>query len=233
MVTFDFAVRDRRVAHFPAILRTLQELAHFTPAQESELIGNIADSGPGLFRAIVRSTPGIFTLELRPVSGIANELIMDAAGTRDQRSRPTQLGPDRGWLSRQLAQARARGAGDCLLLDQFGRVISGLSGPLLLIEGANVHVSDHPLATPCFMLEDVVAHLLAAGLQLIDAPEGFAMSPLRRGEVWVLDPVSGIQQVSGWLEYGSIMEVRPLPQRIPPTHLAVENWRWDNATDFN
>lgn len=232
MVTFDFMVHDRRVAHFGSILELLHS-RNFTAAHETQLVTALAAAEPGAHRVVVSSRPSNFIVEFRPVEDYADELIMDAAGTRDQRVHPTLPGSDRGWQSRQLAEARRRGAGESLLLDESGQVISAIASPLLLLEGANFHVSAHPRATPSVMLEDIVSHLLDQGLQLIDAPMGFSMPPLRRGEVWVLDSVGGVRKVSGWLEYGSILGVRPLPQRIPPTHLAVEAWRWEQATDFN
>ncbi|MGP6174956.1 hypothetical protein [Corynebacterium sp. A21] len=233
MVTFDFMVRDRRVAHFGAILETLRMRRSFTPAHEAQLRAALTGANSGTHRVLVSTRPGNFTIEFRPVEDYSDELIMDAAGTRDQRAHPTLPGPDRGWQSRQLTELRRRGAGESLLLDESGQVISAIASPLLLLEGANVHSSAHPLATPSVMLEDIVSHLVDQGLQLIDVPMGFSMPLLRRGEVWVLDAVGGVRKVSGWLEYGSILEVRPLPQRIPPTHLAVEAWRWEQATDFN
>lgn len=232
MVTFDFTVKDRRVAHFEALLAALSDHGDFSAAQEKELVEKLRDSGPGAHRVVLTSRPGTFTVELRPLNDLGSEIIMDAAGTPDQRLHPTRPGLDRGWVNTQLARIRRRGAGDSLLLDSSGQTISAIACPLLLLEGANVHVSAHPHVPPSLMLDEVVGHLLEQGLQLIDEPAGFTMSALRRGEVWVLNPLSGICRVSGWLEYGSIMEARELPQRIPPTHLAVEAWRWGRATDL-
>ncbi|WP_197088426.1 hypothetical protein [Corynebacterium occultum] len=205
----------------------------FSPAQEEELIEKLRASGPGVHRVVLTSRPGTFTVDLRPMEDRGSEIIMDAAGTPDQRQHPHQPGGDRGWILTQLSRIRRGGAGDSVLLDESGQIISTITAPLVLLEGANVHVSDHPLLTPSLMLDEVVAHLLEHGLQLIHYPAGFTMPPLRRGEVWVLNPLSGLCKVSGWLEYGSIVTPRPLPQRIPPTHLEVEAWRWEQATDLS
>ncbi|MGD7001919.1 hypothetical protein [Corynebacterium halotolerans] len=230
MVTVEFALRGQRVAHLSALLDTLRTNEGFGPEREAALLARLRAAGPAAHRVILRSTPGTFTVETRPLPPAAtDQVILDAAGTVDQRTHPTRPGPDRGWQSRQLAWVRGEGAGESVLLDKEGAVISAIAAPLLLLTEASVHVSTHPRATPSVMLDGVVAHLAELGLEVVAEPGGFPMSPLRRCEVWVLDPVAGIQLVTGWLEYGSIMGTRPLSHRAAPDHRTVETWRWETA----
>lgn len=231
MVTVEFALRDRRVAEFPELIQALRDNGSFGPEREAALVARLHSAGPGDHRIVLRTTPGTFTVDTRPIPPAAtDQVILDAAGTSDQRTRPTIPGPDRGWQSRQLARARGEGAGESVLLAEDGAVISAIAAPLLLLSDAAVHISAHPRATPSTVLDAVVAHLTELGLTVVEHPDGFTQSQLRSGEVWVLDPVAGVQLVTGWLEYGSIMGTRPQGKRIAPEHRAVEAWRWDNAT---
>lgn len=231
MVTVEFALRDQRVAHLAAILGELRARDGFGPEREAALLTRLRAAGPGDHRVVLRSTPGTFTVDTSPLAATTTDrVVLDAAGVPDQRTHPVLPGPDRGWQAHELARTRRDGAGESVLLDDEGAVISALASPLLVIEAANVHVSAHPRATPSVMLGAVAGHMSRLGLQLIEQPGGFTMSRLRSGEVWVLDPVSGIQLVTGWLEYGSIVGARTLPARIAPDHRAVEAWRWATAS---
>lgn len=231
MVTVEFALRDKRVAELPQLIKTLHTSSGFGPEREAALLARLRAAGPGSHRVVLRSTPGTFTVETHPIPPAAtDQVILDAAGTTDQRTHPTVPGPDRGWQSRQLARVRSEGAGESVLLDDQGAVISAIAAPLVLLTDAEVHVSAHPRAAPSGVLDSVMVYLTGLGLSVVEEPDGFAMSQLRRGEVWVLDPVAGVQLVTGWLEYGSIMGTPPLHRRIAPDHRTVEAWRWHNAT---
>lgn len=232
MVTFNFILRDERVAHFDALLAALRDQDYFTGDREAQLRDQLSAAGPGAHRVSLHSTRQVFTVELRPLGSAPAEVVLDAAGIIDQRQHPTRLGPDLGWQVRRLAEVRSHGADESVLLDDSGAVISAIGSPILAFEGADVHVSAHPRATESVMLDEIVAHLQEVGLQVVEQPQGFTLLQLRQSEVWVLNILGGVQRVRGWLEYGSIMDARTLTARTAPTHTEVEAWRWENATEI-
>lgn len=229
-----FLMRDGRVANLDAHLDRLREETAFNPRIVDEVRAKLRDAGPGVFRPVIRVGKTTVTVDLRPSVMPVEEIVVDAEGIRDQRRYPTRKGPDFGWQIRHLSMLRHSGADAGLLIDERGNVISGIFSAILFLDEGTVNVSAHPRAAESITLDAALEMLTAAGLSVVEHPEGLTMPQLRRHETWFLSSIEGVRKVTGWREYGSVLPPRvDNPPRLgAPTHREINQRMWELAGEI-
>ena len=231
LYTSTFMMRDGRVANLDAHLDRLRaETAHIPDAVE-QVCARLREAGTGVYRPVVQVGRTTIEVELHPSMMPPEEVVVDAEGILDQRRRPNRKGPDFGWQIRQLNMLRHSGTDAGLLIDDRGMVIQGIFSAVLFLRDGTANISAHPRAAESITLTAALELLTAAGVSVVEHPEGLTMPQLRGNETWLLSSVEGIRKVTGWLEYGSVLPPRnPNPPRMgAPTHREINEQMWASA----
>lgn len=228
-----FAIREGRVPSLSAQLSRLRDGAAIPPDRVADLRSSLHSLSPGAHRLIVQASQGAVSSSIRPLKEPGSTNILDSLPITDARQHPKFKGPDLGWQNRQLAQLRARGADEGLLIEDNGRVVSAVRSSLLVISDGEVRVPATPRTTYSVTAAAVLARLAELGVQVHREVEGLTLGQLRTSEVWTINSVAGIQRVTGWLEYGSVLPTRRDVRRGGvPTASAMEAYRWATAEDI-
>lgn len=231
MYASTFLMRDGRVPNLSIHLDRLRDATGISPVRISGLRDELRAAGPGIHRCLIQAVGATVSLDLTPTVSPEEEVILDAQGIPDERRRPTDKGPDLGWQVQLLSRLRQHKAGEGLLIDGHGAVISGVLSGLLCLDGATAHVSAHPRTPHSISLEATLAMLSEAGVEIVEHPEGLTVPRLRTTETWVINSVEGARLVSGWLEYGSVLPPRTggRPRAGAPTHREINARMWELA----
>lgn len=226
-----FLMRDGRVANWDLHLERFRAEATFTPAAEVNVFNQLREAGPGVLLPTIEIVGSTISVDPRPSVVPEEDIIVDAEGIVDLRRRPTEKGPDFGWQVRQLQRVRSGGADAGLLIDDRGFVISGIFSSLLCFDEGTAYMSAHPHAPVSVTLEATLAILAETGVEVIELPDGFPITMLRRHETWLLSSRAGVRKVTGWLEYGSAVAPRATaaPRGGVPTHREINERMWREA----
>lgn len=231
MYTATFLMRDGRVANLTDHLARLRDGGDLPPAKISEVRDQLRAAGPGIHRPVIQVSGSTVAVDIPPAVVLPDEAVVDAEPVFDERRSPTANGPDLGWQTRRLAQVIKSGADEGLLVDGEGRVISGIRSALLFLDGGSAHVSAHPRSTYSVTLEATLAMLVESGVEIVEHPEGLTIPRLRTSETWLLNSRTGVRQVTGWMEYASVLPPRLVgrPREGAPTHREINERMWAAA----
>ncbi|GAB3710437.1 aminotransferase class IV [Corynebacterium nasicanis] len=231
MYTLTFMMRDGHVPNLDDHLDRLRTEAAYNPFAVDQVRTQLREAGPGVFRPHIQVGRTTITVDLHPAIMPREEVTVDAEGIPDQRRHPTRKGPDYGWQMRHLHMLRNSGSDAGLLLDDRGMVISGIFSALLFLRDGAAHVSSHPRTAESITLNAALELLTEAGVSVVEHPEGFTMPQLRGNETWLLSSVEGVRQITGWLEYGSVLPPREMnrPRMGAPTHREINELMWERA----
>ncbi len=228
-----FLMRDARVANLTAHLDRLRDATGLSPVRISGLREELRAVGPGIYRPLIQVAGASASLDMHRAVLPQEEIVIDAEGIPDERRRPTDLGPDLGWQAQLLSRLRNSGAGEGLLLDEQGAVISGAFSALLCLDGGTAHISAHPRTTHSVTMDATLALLAEAGVEVIEHPEGLTIPRLRTTETWALNSIQGVRLVTGWREYASVLPPHTAgrPRADAPTHREINQRMWDLAEE--
>lgn len=136
-------------------------------------------------------------LRLRPAPPRRRSVVL-ATAERDPRTRPTVKGPDLSALGALVADARARGADEAVLLSPEGHVVEGAWSSIVWWRGDALCLpSDDLPRLPGVTLRTLTTLAAVLGVDVLhdrtrpDELDGF--------EVWSLSALHGVRIVTGWV----------------------------------
>ena len=73
--------------------------------------------------------------------------------------------------------------------------------------------------------------MLFRSVEIVEHPEGLTIPRLRTSETWLLNSRTGVRQVTGWMEYASVLPPRLVgrPREGAPTHREINERMWAAA----
>jgi len=137
-------------------------------------------------------------LRVRPAPPRRRSTVL-ATAEHDPRTRPTVKGPDLAALGGLVAEARARGADEAVLLSPEGHVVEGAWSSVVWWRGDALCLpSDELPRLPGVTLRSLTTLAAVLGVDVLhdrtrpDELDGF--------EVWTLNALHGIRIVTGWVD---------------------------------
>ncbi|WP_165858022.1 aminotransferase class IV [Corynebacterium alimapuense] len=231
MYASTFLMRDGRIANLDAHLARLRDETSISTSAIEDIREKLRQAGQGVFRPVVQVVGSTVSIDLHPTVLPPDEAIIDAEGIRDERRQPTRRGPDLGWQMSKLQQIRRRGANGGLLIDDRGFVISGIFSAILCLDHSQAHISAHPRASSSVTMDATLEIFEQQGIEPVEHPDGMSMAMLRSTETWLLSSLEGVRKITGWMEYGSVLNPSQggVPRLGAPTHREINDLLWQAA----
>jgi len=213
-VADSFLVIDGRTVALHAHRTRFCGASGFAGAAWDAALEAVPETGAWFPRVEKRAGVGHPLLELRPAPPRTQAVVL-ATAARDPRRAPLVKGPDLEVLGEVRADARARGAGEAVLLSAAGEVVEGAGSALVWWRGGALHVVE-PALPRLRSITEAVVRVIAAESGAPVASARVAPAELAGAEVWSLSSLHGIRAVTQWIDG---------PALAAPDLARLEEWR--------